>query len=442
MGDHVFRYEGYDILPAKGLVRLTYSCSGEQFVETVTLDGADWDAPGADAAARLLFFLAGVSYYKAFAPPVVDLGDHPVPAGFRAFLRSYYRNGLGEFAFRNDLDLRDLTVVGGTDTPAAASAPTTDAPPSTRPLVPFGGGMDSIVSVELVKAVTPDAALFVVSRPADRFEAIERAAAVTGLPVVRAGRELDPKILRSAELGYLNGHVPVTAVVSAIAVLAAVTTGRDAVVMSNEWSASAGNVAHLGEDVNHQWSKGIDFERGVRAVLDSLLGPRPDYFSLLRPFSELWIARRFAALPGYLTEFRSCNRAFHLDPARRLDHWCGRCDKCAFIDLVLSPFVPAADLAAVFRGDEPLANPAMLDQLRALIGGGAAKPFECVGDVDECRAAVVLAADRPDRAGNPVLGALVAELDVDQVRASVDRFLAPLGAHFVPGPYAAAAGLE
>ena len=51
-----------------------------------------------------------------------------------------------------------------------------------------------------------DVALFVVSRPADRFDAIEQPAAVTGLPVVRAEREIDPQLLRSAELGFLNGR--------------------------------------------------------------------------------------------------------------------------------------------------------------------------------------------------------------------------------------------
>ena len=62
------------------------------------------------------------------------------------------------------------------------------------------------------------------------------------------------------------------------------------------------------------------------------------------------------------------------------------------------------DLAAVFAGDEPLENPANEDRFRALVGLGMdAKPFECVGDVDECRAAVHLAAQRQDRAGTLIL---------------------------------------
>ena len=112
-----------------------------------------------------------------------------------------------------------------------------------------------------------DVALFVVSRPADRFDAIEQPAAVTGLPVVRAEREIDPQLLRSAELGFLNGHVPVTGILSAIAVLAAVLTGRDAVVMSNEWSASIPTLEFDGRPVNHQFSKSEEFEAAFRGVL-------------------------------------------------------------------------------------------------------------------------------------------------------------------------------
>src|ERR1700752_569001 len=114
-----------------------------------------------------------------------------------------------------------------------------------------------------------DVSLFVVSRPGALFDAIEKPGAVSGLPVVRAGREIDPQLLRSAELGFLNGHVPVTGIISAIAVLAAVLDGRDAVVMSNEWSASVPTLEHNGQPVNHQWSKSAAFEAAFRDLLDA-----------------------------------------------------------------------------------------------------------------------------------------------------------------------------
>lgn len=438
-GDHspAFRYGSFDLDERSRTLVCTYAVGDQQFEERIVIDSGTTRHAGVEDAARLVFLLVGVSYYKAFAPPVIDLGDTAVVPSLRPFLEEYYREGLGEFAFRNDLDLRATAFVGGRE--AAVSARTDRAAPVERPLVPFGGGLDSLVTVDIVRRATPDAALFVVSRAGDRFDAIETPAAEAGLPILRASRELDPAILRSRELGFLNGHVPVTGILSAIAVLTAVMNDRDAVVMSNEWSASAGNIEFNGVLVNHQYSKSLAFERSFRSVLQDLSPAFPDYFSLLRPRSELWIAREFAEHPHHLDTFRSCNRAFHIDPAQRLDHWCGVCDKCAFIDLILSPFVDREALDRIFRGREPLKNRELLPVFETLAGlGQSVKPFECVGDVDECRAAIVLAAERPDRRGSQVLDALCDQLPSSGSRPDLDvqRLLSPLGEHFIPEPYA------
>ena len=439
-----FRYEGYDLDPAAGRLTCRYSLDGRTFAEVVSFPGhigADqgrWDDPAADAAARWVFLLAGVSYYKTAAPPVVELPTTPLRVAERDFLRDVHLDGLGEFAYRNGLDLSDLRIEAPEMAPGdVPPPPTATSTPAERPLVPFGGGIDSIVTVELVRPLA-DAALFVVSRPGDRFAAIERPAAVTGLPVVRAERAIDDQVLRSAELGFLNGHVPVTGIISAIGVLAAVLDGRDALVMSNEWSSSVGNLDVGGRTVNHQWSKSLAFETGFRGVLGLSLGRAVDYFSRLRPYTELFIAERFAALDDYHLTFQSCNRGFHIDPARRLDHWCGRCDKCVFIDLILAPFLDADRLAAVFGDAEPLADPALLPRFEALVDtSGALKPWECVGEVNECRAAVALAAARPDRAGSAVIGALVDQLgDRLPTPDAIESLRHPVGEHCIPDAYA------
>jgi hypothetical protein len=139
--------------------------------------------------------------------------------------------------------------------------------------------------------------------------------------------------------------------------------------------------------------------------------------------------------------FRSCNRAFHQDPARRLDHWCGTCDKCCFIDLVLSPYVARADLETIFGRTEPLENPANEARFAALLGlGDDARPFECVGDVDECRAAVLLAGERADRQDGRQLRRLRDEvLRVSGAhRPDATTLLAPRGPHHIPERYAPA----
>ena len=431
----VFRYLDYAVDADRGVLTCRYELNGREFTERVTLPpGARWHTEQARAAARLVFLLSGVSYYKTAAPPVIDFGETALTGAEEAFLREFYLQGLGEFAYRNHLDLTALSLLSRR---AEDQPPVPPAPPGPhRALVPFGGGIDSIVTVEQVRR-RADVALFVVSRPGDRFDAIEQPAAVTGLPVVRAEREIDPQLLRSAELGFLNGHVPVTGILSAIAVLAAVLTGRDAVVMSNEWSASVPTLEHAGRPVNHQYSKSEEFEAAFRGVLAGQ-GSLPAYFSWLRDRTELWVGREFASLRPYHASFRSCNKAFYTERARRLAYWCGQCDKCCFIDLILSPFLPAQALREIFAvAGEPLDDPALAAKFRSLLGAGA-KPFECVGEVTECRAAVLLAARRDDRAGSALLQELAAEVaswpDAPS-DAETEAMLQPVGRTFIPDRY-------
>ena len=125
------------------------------------------------------------------------------------------------------------------------------------------------------------------------------------------------------------------------------------------------------------------------------------------------------------------NRAFHVAADRRLTEWCGECDKCCFIDLILAPYLPPTELQAVFAGREPLSRKDLLPKFRSLLGGeGLDKPFECVGDADECRTAVALAAARPDRIGDVVLETLAAEVGNDHPGEAA--LLEPLGPDHVP----------
>jgi hypothetical protein len=436
-----FRYERYEIDPAQGRLTCHYSLGDRRFAERITFAGGDWASPAADAAARFVFLLAGVSYYKTAAPPVVDVGGLASSGPEAELLRLFFLHGLGEFAYTNRLDLSSLRIEGTSARGAVASergaVASERSGTADRPLVPFGGGIDSIVTVEAVKERHPGAALFVVGHAGQPFAAIEAAAAATGLPCLRAERQLDPQVLRSGPLGFLNGHVPVTGIISAIAVLAAVIEGRDAVVMSNERSADVGSEVAPDRMVNHQFSKSLQFECAFREALAASIGPSPQYFSLLRPFSELWVASRFASLRQYHGVFRSCNRAFAIDPDRRESHWCGQCDKCCFIDLALAPFLGAAELRAVFDGREPLDDDSLARRFRSLLGlPGTTKPFECVGEVEECRTAARAAAARPDRRTNRLLSSLVAELPGSDVETELARLLRPRGAHFVPDEYA------
>ena len=55
--------------------------------------------------------------------------------------------------------------------------------------------------------------------------------------------------------------MPVTAVNSAILVVAAILYGYDSIAFANERSARYGRHAGVTGEVNHQWSKGYAFEQ-------------------------------------------------------------------------------------------------------------------------------------------------------------------------------------
>jgi hypothetical protein len=108
---HAFRFVRCGFDAASGIARLVYAFDdGPELVETVTVPGAPFALDGERAMAveralRLLHLIAGVSYYKAAVPPEIRIDGYAIDAETAALLHSLYRNGLGEFAYRNNIDL-------------------------------------------------------------------------------------------------------------------------------------------------------------------------------------------------------------------------------------------------------------------------------------------------------------------------------------------------
>ena len=433
-----FRFLDHAFDAATGEATLAYAFDdGPRLVETVRFPGAPFALDGDRAAAvdralRLLHLIAGVSYYKAAAPPAIAIDGEPIDAATAAFLQSVYENGLGEFAYRNGLQLRGRIrfPVGGPSgpklpeaaVPALKGHPPLEATGSA--LVAIGGGKDSLVTIEALRALgIPQTVVWVGASPL-----IAACAAHTGLPTLQIGRALSPLLFEYNRQGALNGHIPVTAVNSAILAVAALLHGHTHVVFSNERSASYGSRivdadGRVTDEVNHQWSKGFDFERMFAGHLRSRVDPGLHYWSALRPFSELAVARQFARLDRYDRHFSSCNRNFHILGERPVNRWCGVCPKCHFVFLALAPFMSKPRLVGIF-GRNLLDDPAQAPGYDALLEFHEHKPFECVGEGRESRAAMDALADSPAWRED----ALVRRFR-DEIRpqlAAEDRSLAPL----------------
>ncbi|MEA2207450.1 MAG: UDP-N-acetyl-alpha-D-muramoyl-L-alanyl-L-glutamate epimerase [Blastocatellia bacterium] len=368
------------------------------------------------AVLRLLHAVAGVSYFKAAAPPVVDLGASRFTAAELAYVEAVYRHGLREFAYTNDLPaVLHTRFVAGTGQPlgepdAAAGAGSWYSI-EDRPLVPCGGGKDSIVSTEAMISSGRNPIAFAVNPNS----IISGVVAASGLELLAVRRTLDRRLFELNRQGAYNGHVPVTAVNSLLAVATSILHGLGPVVMSNESSASAPNLSWRGEPVNHQWSKSGEAEQSLQAALASRLGTDGLYFSLLRHHNEMQIARLYAGTTAYDGVLTSCNNAYTIDRPATV-RWCGDCPKCRFVFLALAPFAGVERMVGIF-GANLLADEAQLPGYRVLLGIGGYKPFECVGEISESQAAVARLAELPAWREAVVIRRLLPELDRDATPA-------------------------
>jgi hypothetical protein len=423
----VFRFVHRE-LDGEGHVRLRYALDDEiEFVEEFDLpvrDGAV--SPHAEGLLSLLHWVAGVSYFKAAVPERVSCETGAPPPAAAELVEALYSEGLGEFAYTNGLAGLPSALF-----PRAPGGPLDGSRSETTPrvLVPVGGGKDSAVAIEIVRRSGVDTTLFSVGDASP----IARTAAVAGLPHLVARRRVDPRLLALNRAGALNGHVPITAIVSCAALLTASLNGFDAVALANERSASSGNVTWAGITINHQFSKSARAESLLRAAVAEL-APGLDVFSVLRPASELAIARAFARLEQYHHAFTSCNAVFRLDPVQRASSWCGDCPKCRFVFLVLAPFSEPAHLRDIF-GRDLLDESDQFEGFALLTATGGHKPFECVGEEQESLAAIRMLAQDPRWREHRVVRRLAAE--VLPLRAEdaerVDELLTLSDDHAVPG---------
>ena len=396
----VFAYDGYRIEREPDGIRLGFDFSvdglcafhPETFIRTDALpivNGFDSDA------ARAIVFSLGlteaVSYYKAVCSPVIEVRCGALTDAQKRWWKKLWFHGLGEFFYRNGIETSETDFVDVRCT-GTQQTPCFDFVSSGTHVVPIGGGKDSAVTLSLLQKESDKIYGFTVNDQKARTDTMVAA----GLPLsrmIRTHRTIDPELLRLNREGFLNGHTPFSAIVAFLSLYCAYLIGAENIVLSNESSANESTVS--GSDVNHQYSKSYTFEQDFTAYTRDTLGLPVRYFSLLRPFNEMQIAKQFAALPQYHAVFRSCN------VGSKKNVWCCGCAKCLFVWCILSPFLSEEALTRIF-GENLLEKPSLLPELEALCGLSAEKPFECIGTVREVCAALHMTAAKYREAARPL----------------------------------------
>lgn len=324
-----------------------------------------------------------ISYWKAYCPPVVRVVPYRLSEDQVAFWKKLYFNGLGEFFYTNGIKATEqdfLTLQGeGSELPPRIDAGTfTEQTLDDTHIVPIGGGKDSVVTLETLGTRSRPLPLIMNPRGAT-VDCVDRAG-YTMDEVLVIKRSIHPLLLELNKQGALNGHTPFSAMLAFYTLLASALTGcRPDIALSNENSANESTV--IGSSVNHQYSKSLEFENDFRVYVSEHISPWFNYYSFLRPLSELQIASLFSRHEKYFDVFKSCN------VGSKTDIWCGHCAKCLFAYIILSPFIEPERLNAVF-GKNMLDDESLRLEFDQLTGHAATKPFECVGTVSEVNSAL------------------------------------------------------
>lgn len=327
-----------------------------------------------------IHLILGISYYKLYCPSRIIL-NKSLSKDQSEFWNRVYEKGLGEFFYRNKIDFRGLIKFPHVN----KKKPTRFfVKKRERVLLGLGGGKDSIVSLELLKRDSRDVTGFVIETQKS-YSITNKIIKISKIKSLKVKRLIDPELFEKHP-GSFNGHVPISAVYAFVGYFCSFLYDYSDFVVSNEYSSNFGNINYLGQNINHQWSKSQEFETLFSDYADNYFSPGIKYFSLLRPFYEIRIAKMFSHLAKkYFRSFTSCNKAFRLNSGCST-LWCGECPKCIFVFVMLSAFLSKKDMINIF-GKNLYQEKRLENSFRDILGIGNMKPFDCVGTFKEARVA-------------------------------------------------------
>lgn len=377
-----FYYHGFEIDYEKNYILVTYDFEIKdlmRFKPTLKVP-FNKDIKYDKKLVEKMVFSSGLaeipSYWKATCSPNIIIECGILDEKQVSWLKKLIYNGLGEFFYINDISVNFDDFVNIKS--SGCSYNILDNNSYNGYLVAVGGGKDSITSLEILKSKKNKKA-FIINNRKICFDSCY----TFGLKddeIINVERIFDRKIIELNNKGFLNGHTPISSCIAFISFLTAYLNGIKYVVLSNEASANEASVK--GTNINHQYSKSLEFENDFRWFTKNYLTHKIEYFSLLRPLNELQIMKIFTKYPKYFKHFISCNNGGKSKNIGKIDGWCNSCSKCLFIYIIMSNFTDKNTMIDIF-GEDLLDKKEMLDYFLELLGKKETKPFECVGTIDE-----------------------------------------------------------
>lgn len=382
----LFVYDSYSITETEESIFVKYNFEIEglsKFIPTWTFpkpQDFSIEKVGRDFFDNLVFNLGMVelvSYWKLTCSPNVEIRCGVLCDEQIKWWKKLYLNGLGEFLYTNGIyeylqkeqvDLMDIKC----DREQIKTDLNVQGLNLSGNVIPVGGGKDSVVTLELLKRHIENNVCYIVNPRG----ASTNTAHIAGYEDIYAPkRTLDKNMLELNSKGFLNGHTPFSAILAFSSYISAIILGKKYIVLSNEASANEPNVE--GTNINHQYSKSLEFENDFRDYSRKFLCQNgPEYFSMLRPWSEWQIVNEFVKHKKYFKDFKSCN------VGSKQDIWCENCPKCLYVYIMLCGHLTEEETKSIFKTNM-LDNISLKDIFEGLIKPDMDKPFECVGTKEE-----------------------------------------------------------
>lgn len=359
--------------------------------ETLTFPVPLKDSPEQLRSLRGLHLGLGVSYYKTFLPPVMQY-PYAMDETEAAFWNNAWRNGLGEFLYKNKLSADRLAQFTARDGKRSEGDTATSLPKGA--LLGIGGGKDSIVAGELLKATDIPVTGFVMATG----EILGQAGAVAHImevPLYAVKRQLDHQVSELGRMpGGYRGHVPISLIFGLVGTALAIATDSSYVIVANEASASIPRIEWDGLAVNHQWSKSLESEKALQSFVQNNISQNSTYFSAVRQLTSIGVAKLFSNFPQYFEVFTSDNSVFSTKPDKRPNgRWSLESPKSLSSYILLAPWLSDEDVHRIFTIDF-LNEPSLAKLFLELTGVDSEPPLDCVGTVEELILSVNLLAQQ------------------------------------------------
>ena len=384
-----FIFKDYAFNKESKTLELMYSFDDQlHFKETFIFDFdfINYSPQVLDKAIEILFFICGISYFKAYLVNKIEIKVCLIDENLANFLNKLYKKGLGEYLYINNLDFDDIATFRANT--KESFLPLSEA--TNGAIVGVGGGKDSLVVIEALRDKVSNLKTWSLNHKSKLEPLVNK----IGLEHFYVERIIDPLLLKLNNEDALNGHVPISAIIASCGVIVAILSGSKDIIVGNEQSSNEPTLMYKNEAINHQYSKSEEFEKDFQKYLIDTFKDSFRYYSFLRSLSELRIAKDFAKnyFDKYKEVFSSCNRAFQLDSKDLF--WCGECPKCAFMFLIFTPFIQQDELVKLWKGKNLLLDKSLDQTYRNLLGIYGEKPLDCVGEIKESRSAMILAQEK------------------------------------------------